>query len=212
MKSTITTKLNRFFVDYPLKRYSQGDIIVFADGTIPPVMYLTKGRVGQYNISENGTKTVLTIFQPPAFFPMLNAVNKIPNKHFYEAITDVQLRVAPADDVVVFLQEEPEVMYDLLCRLYSGVEGLLGKLSNLMAGTARSRLVLELSLAAERFGVQQDDGSMLLRMTESQLAQQTGLARETVSRELQKLKKEGVITTTKGVISVHGPLGAPLPV
>lgn len=206
MKSAISSKISHFFGDYPVRRYSQGDIILFADNNVPMVLYVTKGKVSQYDIAENGNKAMLNIFQPPAFFPMMNAINKTPNKHFYEALTDVQLRAAPPDDVVAFLQNNPDVTYDLLARLYVGVDGLLGKITQLMAGTARARLILELSIAAQRFGVPDGD-SRIVRFTETQLAHQTGLARETVSRELQKLRKEGyIISSAKGSIAVHSSL------
>jgi CRP-like cAMP-binding protein len=207
MKASISTKLSRFFAEYPLKRYAKGDIILFADNTVPPVMHIVKGKVAQYDIAENGNKAMLNVFQSPAFLPMMNAINNKPNRHFYEALTDSQVRLAPAEDVVQFLKGEPDVTYDLLARLYSGVDGLLGKVTQLMAGTA-----LELSIAAQRFGTDGPDGSKVVKSTETQLAHQTGLARETVSRELQKLKKDGLINTSKGVVIVNSALSATLPV
>lgn len=212
MKPAITSKLTRFFANYPVRRYAQGDIILFADNTVPPVLCIAKGRIAQYDIAENGNKAMLNIFQPPAFFPMMNAINGTPNRHFYEALTDVQLRAAPPEEAVQFLRDNPDVTFDLLSRLYSGVDGLLGKVTQLMAGTARARLVLELSIAAQRFGAEAADGAKVVRFTETQLAHQTGLARETVSRELQKLKKEGLISTAKGVITVQPALTTTLPV
>lgn len=212
MKPATSNKISRFFANYPLKRFSHGDIILFADNTVPPVMHIIKGKVAQYDIAENGNKAMLNVFQPPAFLPMMNAINNVPNKHFYEALTDVQVRQAPAEDVVQFLKDEPDITFDLLSRLYSGVDGMLEKLTLLMAGTARSRLMLELSIAAQRFGVGGEDGSRTVKSTETQLAHQTGLARETVSRELQKLKKEGLISSTKGVIVVNASLMSSLPV
>ena len=42
------------------------------------------------------------------------------------------------------LQANPDVVYDLLTRLYRGLDGLLGRMSQLMAGSAKSRLMYEL--------------------------------------------------------------------
>jgi CRP-like cAMP-binding protein len=54
-----------------------------------------------------------------------------------------------------------------------------------------------LRIAAARFGTPQPDGRSLVALTETQLAQQTGLARETVSRELKVLKQAGIVAVTK---------------
>lgn len=203
MKPAISSKVSRFFGEYPVRRYSKGDIIVFADSTVPPVFFIVKGKIGQYDIAESGNKAMLNIFHPPAFFPMMNALTGTPNRHFYEALTDVQVRVAPHEEVVGFLSDNNDVTLDLLARVYSGIDGLLGKMTHLMAGTARSRILQELTVAATRFGDEQPSGARIIQMTEAQLANQTGLARETVSRELQKLKKDGLISMSKGTIVVE---------
>lgn len=210
MKPSVTTKLNRFFAEYPLKRFGTGEVILMPSDDVPPVMLVARGKIAQYDVSPSGTKTVLNIFHNPAFFPMLNAVNRVPNAYYYEAISDVRVRMAPPEATVAFLKENPDVMFDLLSRLYSGLEGTLGKMSRLMAGTAQSRLLYELTVLAERFGEKTDETDYKIKVTEVQLAQQTGLARETVSRELQKLKKEGLITLSKGTILVHSSLVLPL--
>jgi CRP-like cAMP-binding protein len=58
----------------------------------------------------------------------------------------------------------------------------------------------ELLVECRRFGKQQAQGSYLLRTNESDLAARSGLSRETVSREMQKLKESGwVVLTNKGI-------------
>lgn len=203
MKPSVTTKINRFFAEYPVRRFSRGEIILSPDGTVPPIVYVVRGKVAQYDLSDSGNKTTLSVFHTPAFFPMMNAINELPNTLYYEAISDVRVRIAPRDETIAFLKENPDVMYDLLGRVFSGLSGLLGKISQLMAGTAGSRLLHEISLQATRFGEAQEDGGVLIHVTEIQLAQQTGLARETVSRELQKLKKDGHIALSKGKIILY---------
>jgi CRP-like cAMP-binding protein len=72
----------------------------------------------------------------------------------------------------------------------------------LKSGTAASRLLLELAIAAERFGTSTKEG-LLVQITEAQLAQQTGLARETISRELRVLKEQNLVDITKrGIVLV----------
>lgn len=74
----------------------------------------------------------------------------------------------------------------------------------MMAGNAQSRMVVELLIAARRFGTKSGNKVTInLKITEKDLASQTGIARETVSRELQKLKKEGLITFQKNELIVN---------
>lgn len=66
-------------------------------------------------------------------------------------------------------------------------------------GNARSRVIFELIVESKRFGTK-DTQACTLGLTEGALAQRTGLTRETVNRELRKLKEEGMITYRKGLI------------
>ncbi|MGB4759366.1 MAG: Crp/Fnr family transcriptional regulator [Candidatus Saccharimonadales bacterium] len=198
----VTDKVASFFADYPDKTFEAGEHIALSHDTNPPVSFIVDGRVSQYDISENGNQITLTLYKQGAFFPLLPVLSGHPNKYFFEAFGTVCVRQAPAEDVLEFLRGEPEVMLDLLCRLYSGMDGLLGRMSLLMDGSAKSRILLELSFMAERFGSKQADNSYLVAITQTQLASQTGLARETVSRELKKLSESGKVTLGKGAICV----------
>lgn len=202
-RPTVTQKLDAFFAAFPIKHFAKGELVLFADDPAPPISYLVKGLVGQYDIAESGNKSTLMIYKPGAFFPMTCAVNNTPNKFFFEALEATQLRQAPAAEVVALLHREPAIMFDLLQRLYRGVDGLLGRVSLLMNGSAYSRLVYELLTSAQRFGVPQADGRVLVKLTETQLAHQAGLARETVSRELQTCVKQGLVSLTKRGLLVH---------
>lgn len=199
----VAKTVQEFFAKYPEHTYSAGEVVIFPDGnTVTHVCYIVRGKLCQYDISAAGTKAMLNIFHNPAFVPVVNAVSGQPNRYFYEALTDVSVRQAPAKDVVALIQKNPEVMFDMLSRLASGIEGVLGKMAHLMAGTARTRLLFELAITAERFGAVGPDNKNSAYITESQLASQTGLARETISRELQKLKAEGLVSLSKGKITI----------
>lgn len=196
--------VQKFFANYPLKKYNKGDIIIFAFNDIPPVHYLVSGRVAQYDLSEDAHKNTLTVYKPGAYFPMSGAFAAIPNKHFFEALTPVSLHVAPADDAATFVREHPEVVNDLLTRLYKGMYGVLARMSLLMDGSAEKRILLELQIAADRFGERlPDGGGTFIKITEVQLSSQSGLARETVSRQLTKLTDTGVIAREHGGIVVY---------
>lgn len=203
MQSTIHTKVATFFNAYTPRTYEKGEMVIFADDTVPSIYFLESGLVAQYDISESGDHITLNTFKPHAFFPVSSALNTAPNHYFFEAVTPVVARRAPSDAVLVFLQHNPDVVLDLLSRVYRGTDGLLRQLMQLKSGTAEHRLLLEVCIIAERFGTRNDDGSLELHVTENQLAQQTGLARETVSRAIAALKEQHLVDTSRrGVVLV----------
>ena len=56
-----------------------------------------------------------------------------------------------------------------------------------MSGDAHQRLLFELYMEGRRSGELQDDGSCVVNVSLTDLAQRAGLTRETISRELGKI-------------------------
>ena len=202
MNENISQKVAAYFEQYPKRSYGKGQILIHAGEKPQAIYYLVSGKVRQYDISYRGDEVVVNIFKERAFFPMLWAITDADNRYFFAAESDIELRAAPKEKVVEFLKADPDVMYDLLSRLYSGIDGLLGRMAHLMAGTAKSRVMYELILECRRFGKTAGDQSYRLTLKEADLAAHAGLSRETVSRELHKIARDGLISLTRGGIAV----------
>ncbi len=183
--------IDTFYKSYPLKKLDKDEVVIQPETELTSVFYLVEGVVSQYDISSSGNDIIVNVFKPGAFFPMSTAINHTPNYYVFEALTPVSLRVAPAEKVVEFVKGNPEVLFDLLSRVYRGTDGLLRRMAHLMGGSARTRVIFELINATYRFGVRQANGAMLTPLTENDIAKRSGLSRETVSRMIRGLKDNG---------------------
>lgn len=192
-----------FFTAFPVCHYEKGDTLIYPDKPIDHVFYLSEGVAIQYDIAPNGNEIVVNTFKTGAFFPMSSAINKTPNSYYFEAFEPVTVYKAPAKKAVTFITENPDIMYDLLARVYKGTDGVLRRMAHLMGGSAYSRLLFEVINSARRFGAVQKDGSIPLSLRENDLAKLTGLSRETVNRNLSSLKKDGVVTISSDGIIVN---------
>ncbi len=199
---SVTEKIEAFFSRYPRRTFRKGQILLLNGDELDHVHYLLDGRVKQYDVSYRGDEIVLNRFKPGTFFPVSLAVNPEPSQYIFEAETNIEVYSAPAKDVVAYLQENSDVLYDLLGRVYRGVDGILGRMVQLMGSSARSRLAYELTTEAKRFGKKLDTGGILLETHEHAIGEQAGLSRETVSREIHKFKKEGLIEISLGGIVI----------
>lgn len=197
MPPQIKTKVDNFFKPYKKQHYDKGYILIYAGHEPPGVFQLLSGQVREYDITEQGDEVVVNVFKPPAFFPMSWAINNTANQYFFEAASPIAVRRAPADESVEFLKTNPDVMFNLLSRLYSGTDGLLRRMAHLMGGNAESRLIFELVIQCQRFGKLQPDGSYFIKLSESELAKRAGLSRETVSRQLTKVSKRHSVSISR---------------
>jgi len=199
-EDALKRKIQAQFSRYPLRTYPKGQILVFADESPDHIFYVVKGRIRKYDVSYKGEEVVVNTFKPGAFFPMSWAINRTPNSYLYKTEEPAELHIVPVEDALEFLKSNPDVMLDLLSRIYKGMDGVLGRLVHLMSGTAKSRLIYELIIECRRFGRKDDEGRCVLSISETDLAAQSGLARETISREIKNLN--GIVGIKRGAIVV----------
>jgi CRP-like cAMP-binding protein len=121
-------RISDFFALYTRLELEKGVLLVRENQTLDSVYYIKSGAVGMFDISKSGNKIVLNIFTEGAFVPMSLAINKTPSNFFYETTATAILYKAPVDEVVIFIKSNPDVMFDLLSRVYSGTDKLLKRL------------------------------------------------------------------------------------
>lgn len=200
MTTNLEQDTQHFFSHYRLRRFNKGQILILDGDGASNVYHLVSGRVKMYDVTYRGEEVILNVFKPPSFFPMSLALSNGNNPYIYEAETDIEVHIVPANEVVDWLKTSPEITLDLLTRVYRGVDGLMGRMVQLMSGSAKSRLLYELILEARRFGDLNGSEAITLDINEKDLGSRTGLARETVSREIHKLKDMNLLqVTSKGI-------------
>jgi CRP-like cAMP-binding protein len=193
MDTQILNKVEMFFSQFKHQLYKKGELLIRADDNPSGVFYLKEGTVKQYIISKKGDEIVINVFKSNAFFPMSWAINETPNIYFYEALSNLEIYRAPREESIKFIKENPDVLFNLISRVYKGVEGILTRMTYLMSGDAYSRLITELLIYAKRFGKGQE--SIMIEISEKDLAAQSGMTRETVSREMKSLKDKNLIVS-----------------
>lgn len=204
MSGLLEEKLDSFFFNFKKSHYKKGEIIIQANEIPQYIYYLKNGTVRQYIISEKGNELVLNIFKPLAFFPMSHALNNKPSIYYFESLNDVTLYRAPKDVVLDFIRKNPDIQFDLLVRLFKGIDGLLSRMAYLMSANAYKRLIAEILLYNKRFSqTELSAKSVTIDINEHELAALTGLTRETVSRELKVLKNKELIVFAKRKLTIN---------
>lgn len=201
MDTVIAKKVEGFFSKHKTQKYKKGEILVRADDNPSGIFYLKEGIVKEYAISRRGDELVVNVFKQLAFFPMSWAINESQNTYFFEAVTDVMVFRAPREEVVEFMKANPDVVYDLLSRVYKGTDGMMTRMTYLMAGNAHGRLITELLIQSKRFG-KKSDKSIEVHVTEKDLAAESGMTRETVSREMKVLKDKKLVSFSKNSLII----------
>jgi CRP-like cAMP-binding protein len=194
MQGNETNIVDSFFSKYTKLVYKKGETILRAEEPPAGVMYVKRGYVRQFVVSETGETLILHVFKPGSFFPMMWVLNNEYNRFYYEAIVQTEIWRAPKDDVLTFLKDYPDVFVHFTKRLMTGVNGLLQRLEHLILDTAYIKTVLLILYYTRNFGVRHD-GQLVLEapLTHKEVASWIGTTRETASLQMESLKKKGLL-------------------
>lgn len=203
MNNTAISALDDFFEKFSFVKYKKGEVLINADEDPPGIFYLKSGTVRQYSLSRKGDEQTLTIYKPFSFFPLMWAINNTRNTFYFEALKDIEAWKAPRDETIKFLKAEPEVMYDLISRLYQGMEGLLSRIEYLMFGTAYEKVIFTLLNLSFRFGEENMSNlDVNLHITHKDIASFSGLRKETISRQIAKLHRKRILENKNRLVII----------
>jgi len=194
MNTDKTKEFETFYKQFVIRNYKKGEMLIRADDDPQGIFCLTKGFVRQYTISKTGYELTLHILRPVSYFPMVWAINGTPNVYFFEALTPVEVGRAPRDQVVSFIKDKPEIMFELFSELIERYAETLTRVEHLVFSDAYRRVISVLLYIAKHFGEKHGTGVIVPhRFTQQDVATLTGVARETASNEMVKLEKKGLV-------------------
>ena len=144
---------------------------------------------------KNIDHLTLNIYKAHSIFPMGLILGINADKYRYEGLTEVEGYFSPQKDFAAFLRKPPKILFDLLKRIYRGLDGFFMRMQALLTGDAYFRIVTSLIIHAKRFGrLNEDKITFDFHLTHHQLALQTGLARESVTKEIKILQDKGLVS------------------
>jgi CRP/FNR family transcriptional regulator len=185
-----------FLERHPVQRFSKHEIIVF-QGEAPRSAYVVKsGIVKAYNLSTGGDEKPVSFYEVDSTFPGAWVYGKAGSAtYYYEAFTpEVVVYTIDRNEFVNFIKTRPELLYQEFDRLLAEQLGNTIRLNALQHSKARDKLIYTLHYLAMSHGTPLAQSVTLkLDLTHQDLANLTGLTRETAATELNKLKKQGVI-------------------
>lgn len=187
-------KLENFFSKYKKVSFKKGETILRAQDEPRGVLYLKKGYTRLYSLSKNAQELTLIIFKPEDFFPLMWAINGTPHTYYMDAMTAVEVYQTPREEFLKFIKQDSELLFEINSRILTRFGGLLTRMEHAMFGNAYSKVASIIVIVAERHGIQEKRGILIqLPFTHQDFAKLLGIARETVSIEMKKMQKKGLI-------------------
>ena len=189
-----TKKLQNFFAKGKVFDYKKGETILRSGDMPQGVFLIKKGYVKDYSISKDGEELTLIIFKPDDFFPMQWVFNNRQNYHYFVAMSAVELWRVSKDEFISYIEANPDLFFELTSHIVLRLGGIMQRMEYLAFGNAYEKVASILAICAERFGKTEKDGvAIQVPFTHKDIANLLGITRETVSVEIKKLERKGII-------------------
>lgn len=203
MSVFVSQKLNDFFSKFKKYHYKKGETILRGGDVPQGVCFINKGYVRDYYVSKEGEELIFIIFKSEDFFPIRWAFNGTITNHYFEAMTVVDLWRCPKEEFIAFIEENPEIFFELTRRITLRLGGIMKRMAYLVFSNAYEKVASILMICAERFGEKKGKSIVIpIPLTHKDLAMLVGMARETISIEMKKLEKKGIIKYKKRLIVI----------
>ncbi len=188
-----------------LATYPKGATL-FVEGQAPRGVYVVcNGQVKLSMSSREGRTLIVRMAENGEVVGLPATVSELPYEVTAETQTPCQVNFIRKSDFLAFLRSNPDAMLrvaqELSTRYYSACRelrmlGLTESVSERLAG-----MLLDWS---ERHGDRTPEGIRLrVSLTQEEIAQQVGTARETVSRLISDLKKKKIIAVRGSIIVIQ---------
>ncbi len=187
--------MDPFFDKYPVKRYLEKEMIITSGEDIRSVFFIRSGIARSYYIDEKGDELTINLLKPFAFFPVSAVLAGKNNVYDFQAFTVVEANVVPVADVLEFIEEDSDFKTLLVKNFAVGLEGYLIRSFFLIKGSAMQKVASTFLMLLRRFGKDSEGRQMIeLPLTHQDIADLSGITRETASIQIGILEKEKVIS------------------
>jgi CRP/FNR family transcriptional regulator/CRP/FNR family cyclic AMP-dependent transcriptional regulator len=177
-----------------LRRYPKGSFIV-GQNEVGTCMYLlASGRVKVSLASPEGKELVLNYLEAPAHFGEMSLVDSQTRSADVIAVTDVELFALDGKDLSAAIQVQPKLALALIATLSRRLRNTISRLEDMAFHDATHR-VMRVVLNVATAGYETRGTPIIQGMTHYDIATLAGTSRETASRVISQLAREGLVVT-----------------
>lgn len=192
------------FSDGLLMHFTKEETIISGYDEPDGVYLIKKGFVKAYSVSKDGHGNLLLIHEAGEFIPLPWALDGAHTTGlFYAAMTDVTILRASKASLRRAMGNNSWLSQEIMKQAVDIITIYTQRIQTLEFRTARARIIAELIYLSERFGKQH--GSTILinaPITHQDLADSINMNRETASRALEQLFKEGLVGQKNHLLAI----------
>lgn len=181
-----------------IKEFGKNEVILREEDTNEFMYIILSGKVKVVQMTEGGKEIILALHHEAEFFGEVSLIDGKTSPASVLASEDSLVAIISRKDFYALLSGQSKVLDSLLQILCSRLRDSWSRIQLLNQKTASQRIKM-LLLSLSRDHGEKTPGGLVLRikLTHQDIADMSGLTRETVTKVLDQLKKDSEITVLK---------------
>ncbi|HZP55828.1 MAG TPA: Crp/Fnr family transcriptional regulator [Candidatus Saccharimonadales bacterium] len=208
-KSRYDHGIDLLFKEAREKKYPKNQIIAYQGDTLSAIYLIKKGYVKAYTILDTGDTRTMFILGPGDIFPIAFSLTldweSYQLKYFYQTLAEVSLNVLDNESFKRCIDTKPEMSNIYMSYMSASNQAIMGQLEAMKNKTAKSKIMLLLPYLVEKIGQKTGPNTykLVLKLSHQEIADLSGITRETTTALLKELEKDGVIKQQRNTWIIH---------
>lgn len=183
-------RLQHIFVE---RAYSKNQVIFMEEDTGNYMYLVLAGKLKVSKSSSSGKETIVAIHRAGDFFGEMSLLDGKTSPATVAAMEDCKIISISRADFHNYLMRNEKVVQQIIQVLCARLRQVW-QTQALSSSAADARICMGIYQLAKKHGIQDARGTIIdLKITHQDLAEMVGTSRETVTRVLTRLRKQGVI-------------------
>lgn len=181
-----------------VKRFKKNEIILQEEDTNEYMYVILNGKVKVVQTTEDGKEILLALHQSGDFFGEMSLIDGKTSPANVIATEDSTAAIISKKDFNSLIRNQKKVLDNLLLILCSRHRESWDKIQMLNYKNASHRIKILFLMLSDKYGEKTAEGVTInMRLTHQEIAEMTGMTRETVTRVLDRWQREGEINVLK---------------
>lgn len=178
------------------KNYAKNQIVLFEEDTAKYMYIVYSGKVRVVKTNEEGREQIISIHKKNDFFGEMALLDGKTSPATVIAHEDALIGLLSKTDFESYILNNDVTRHKIIGLLCDRLRDSWAMIKILSFDNAEHRVMAVLDRLQELYGVADDRGTIInAKLTHQQIASYASVARETVTRILNKLEKDAIIQT-----------------
>lgn len=187
------------------RTFSSGELISLQSEPSDYVGYIIYGTAKAISFSEDGAATWVGQFGPTEFFGHMTLLTQIPANFEISAETDLKAVLISLKTMEEVLSTDSQLTRLLANDLAIRLDIMSRRLVEAFTLSAKGRVCAELARLSNIIGIMPEKSIIRPNPIFVELAMRVNSTRETVSRTISELQKQGIVARQPGALVIENP-------